>query len=71
MVCILASSFVDRGFEPQSVQTKDYEIDIYCFSAKHATLRSMRHDWLARNHDIVQEWSDMISADCCFNELAQ
>jgi hypothetical protein len=32
MVCVLASSAVDRGFEPQSGQTKDYEIGICCFS---------------------------------------
>jgi hypothetical protein len=28
MVCVLASSAVDRGFEPQSGQTKDYKIGI-------------------------------------------
>jgi hypothetical protein len=36
MVSVLASSAVDRGFEPRSGQTKDYEIGICCFSAKHA-----------------------------------
>jgi hypothetical protein len=39
MVSVLASSVVDRGFEPRSGQTKDYQIGICCFSAKHATLR--------------------------------
>ena len=34
MVSMLASSVVDRGFEPQSDQTKDYKIGISCFSAK-------------------------------------
>jgi hypothetical protein len=43
MVSMLASSAVDRGFEPQSGQTKDYEIDICCFSAKNA-LRSKSKD---------------------------
>jgi hypothetical protein len=38
MVCVLASSAVDRGFEPQSGQTKDYKIGICCFSAKPAIL---------------------------------
>ena len=33
MFSVLASSAVDRGFEPHSGQTKDYEIGI-CFSAK-------------------------------------
>jgi hypothetical protein len=35
MVSVLTSSAVDRGFEPQSGQTKDYKIGICCFSAKH------------------------------------
>ena len=33
MVSVLASNAVDRGFEPQSGQTKDYTIDICYFSA--------------------------------------
>ena len=49
MVSVLASSAVDRGFEPRSGQTKDYEIGMCCFSAKHAALRKKRKDWLARN----------------------
>jgi len=28
---VLASSAVNRGFEPRSDQTKDYEIGIHCF----------------------------------------
>ena len=32
MISVLASSAVDRGFEPPSGQTKDYKIDICCFS---------------------------------------
>jgi hypothetical protein len=34
MLSMLASSVVDCGFKPWSGQTKDYEIDICCFSAK-------------------------------------
>jgi hypothetical protein len=48
MVSVLASSVVDRGFEPRSGQTKDYQIGICCFSAKHATLRRKSKDWLAK-----------------------
>jgi hypothetical protein len=48
MVSVLASSAVDRGFEPRSGQTKDYTIGICCFSAKHAALRRKSKDWLAR-----------------------
>jgi hypothetical protein len=42
MVSMLASSAIDRRFEPQSGQTKDYKIGICCFSAKHTTLRRKR-----------------------------
>jgi hypothetical protein len=59
MVSVLASSAVDRGFEPQSGQITDYEIGIRCFSAKHAVLRGESKDWLARNQDNVSEWNDM------------
>ena len=38
MVRVLASSVVDRGFDPRSCQTKDYTIGICCFSAKHSAL---------------------------------
>jgi hypothetical protein len=57
MVSVLTSSVVDRGFKPQSGQTKDYKISICCFTAKQAALRSKSKDWLARNN--VSEWSDM------------
>ena len=56
---VLASSVVDRGFEPWSGQTKDYKIGICCFSAKHAVLRRKIKDGLARNQNKVSEWSDM------------
>ena len=59
MVSMVASSAVDRGFEPRSGQAKDYEIGICCFSAKHAALRRKSKDWLAQNQDNVSEWDDM------------
>ena len=59
MVSMLASSAVERGFEPRSGQTNEYKIDICCFTAKHAALRRKSKDWLARNQNIVSEWSDM------------
>jgi hypothetical protein len=34
------------GFEPRSVQTKDYKIGICCFSTKHAVIRSKVIFWL-------------------------
>ena len=45
MVSMLASSVVDRGFEPRSYQTKD--------SAKHTALWRKSKDRLARNQDNV------------------
>ena len=59
MVSMLTSSVVDRWFEPQSGQTKDYEIGICYFSAKHTALRRKSKDWLARNEDNVSEWGNM------------
>jgi hypothetical protein len=69
MVSMLASSVVDHVLEPQSGQTKDYKIGIFCFSANHTALRSKSKDWLARNQNNVSEWSDMSIRDCCFSEL--
>ena len=54
-MCVLASSVIDHGFEPRSDQTKDYKIDICCFSAKHAALRRKSKDWLTWNQDNVSE----------------
>ena len=59
MVSVLASSAVDRGFEPQSGQTKDYKIGIWCFSAKHAAIRRKNKDLVAGYQNNVSEWSDM------------
>ena len=39
-VSMVASSAVDRGFESQLDQTKDYKIGICCFSTKYAALMS-------------------------------
>ena len=66
MVIVLASSAVDRGFEPRSSQTKDYKIGICCFSAKHAALSRKSKDWLARNEDNVSEWGDMFTRGLLF-----
>jgi len=59
MASVPTSSVVDRGFEPQSGQTKDYKIGICCFSTKHAALRRKSKDWLAQTQNNVSEWSDM------------
>ena len=66
MISVLASSAVDRGFEPRSGQTKDYKIGIGCFSAKHAALRRKSKDWLAWNRNNVSEWSHMFTRGLLF-----
>jgi hypothetical protein len=68
MLSVLPQSAVDRGFDPDLGQTRDYEIDICCFSAKHPALRSKRHDWLVWNQKNVSEWSDM---SCLPTDLVQ
>jgi hypothetical protein len=50
MVSVLASSVVDCGLEHQSSQTKDWNIGICCFYAKHAALRSKSKDGLSQNN---------------------
>jgi hypothetical protein len=45
MVSMLASSAVDRGFQPRSGQTNGYEIDICYSSDKHAALCRKSKDW--------------------------
>ena len=59
MVSVLASSAVDRRFDPRSRQTKDYEIGMRCFSAKHVALRRKGKHWLAWNQNNASEWGDM------------
>ena len=66
MDSVFAASVVDRGFEPRSDQTKDYDSGIFCFSAKHTALRSKSKDWLARNQNNVYEWSDMSTRGLLF-----
>jgi hypothetical protein len=55
MVGVLTSSAVDRGFKLRLGQTKDYKIDICCFTAKHTALRSKSKDWLDRNQNNVSK----------------
>ena len=70
MISMLASSVVDHGFESLSGNTKDYKMDICCFSAKHAPLRRKSTDWLARNQNNVSEWSDMSTRGLLFQRAS-
>jgi hypothetical protein len=71
MSSVLASSVVDNGLDPLLGQIKDYEISICCFSAKHAALRAMSKDWLARNHDNVSKCGDMSISGLLFHSYFQ
>ena len=67
MVSMLALSAVARGFEHRSDKTGDCESGICCFSANSTALRRKNKDWLARNQNIVCEWSDMSACKQLFN----
>ena len=66
MISVMASGAVDRGFEPRSGLTKDYEIGIFPFSA---AVRRKSKDWLAQNQDNVYDWGDMYIHGLLFREL--
>ena len=59
MVSVLSSSAVDREFEAQSGQNKDYKSGVCCFSAKHSALRRKNKDGLAEDQDNVSELGGM------------
>ena len=65
-ISVLATSAVDRGFESRSGQTKDYEIGICCFSARHAALKRKKKKWLAQNQNTVSEWGHMSTRGLLF-----
>jgi len=69
MVNVLASSAVDCEFEPPG-QTKDYEIDICCLSARYAALgKRAKTAWLGIRI-MCPSGATCLPADCCFSELA-
>ena len=44
MVCVVALNAIDRGLEPRSGETKDYQTSFCCFSAKHTVLSRKSED---------------------------
>ena len=66
VMVLLASSAIDRRFEPWSGHTKNYNICACCFSAKHAALRRKIKDGLTRNQNTVSEWSNMSTRGLLF-----
>ena len=69
MVSVLASSVVDRGFEPRLGITKDCKIGIGCFSAKLTALRRTKTGWLGIRI-MCPSGVTCLSEDCCFSEIA-
>jgi hypothetical protein len=56
---VFTSNVVDRGFEPQSGQTRNYQIGICGFPSKHALLSRKSKYCLVRNQNNVSESDDM------------
>ena len=74
MITVHASSAVDRGFDPWSSRTKDYEIGICCFSAKHAALRENNLLFIVLAHCnigflVSDTFSDSEPTSICFYSL--
>ena len=63
---IICGVIIVRALNPWSGQIKDYEIDICCFSAKHAALWSKSNLWLARNHSNASEWNNVSNSEMLF-----
>jgi hypothetical protein len=70
MVSVLASSAVNRGFEPRSGQSKGNNIGICYFSVKHAGLRSKSKHRLLGIRIMCPSGATCLPADWCFSELA-
>jgi hypothetical protein len=70
MVSVLASSTVDRGFEPRSGQTNDYQIGIFAspLSTQHYGERA-KIGWL-EIRIMSLNGVTFPPADCCFSKLA-
>ena len=70
MASVSGSSALDRGFETRLGQTKDYEIGICYFFAKHAALRKRAKTGLVGIRIMCPNGATCLPADCCFSELA-
>ena len=62
----MVTVLVDREFESRSGQSKDYNTDMRCFSAKHATLKSKSKNWVSRTQNNVSQGSDMSTRGLLF-----
>ena len=69
MTIVCVSSAVTRRFESRSGQTKYFEIDIFCFSTKHAYLRSKAETSWLQNRIVYPSGATCLTTDCCFSYL--
>ena len=65
MASVLTSSAVDRGFEPRSGQTKEYNIGI-CWRQQYGEI--VKTGWLGIMI-MCPSGATGLSADCCFSVL--
>ena len=70
MVSVLASTVIDRWFEPRLGKSKDFNVGICCFSAKHAALRRQSKDCWLGIRIMCPSGATCQLEDCCFIELA-
>jgi len=66
LVSVLASGAVDRGYESQSGQIKEYIICMCCFSAKHTSSRRKSEDGTVGIRIMCLNGTICLSVDCCF-----
>jgi hypothetical protein len=58
MASVLSWSAIDRGFEPPSGKTKDYEIGISCFSAQHMHSIKEKEQRLVDSPWCASDWNN-------------
>ena len=70
MVSMIAPSAIERGFEPQSGQTKDYKLVFVVspLNTQHKGARA-KTGWLGIRI-MCQSGATCLPADCCYSELA-
>ena len=68
ILCVLVSSAVNHGFEPERVKPRTNKIGICCFSVHCASLRS-KTVWLGFRIMCPSE-ATYLPMDCCSSELA-
>jgi len=61
---------LNRGFESCAGQTKDYKVDICCFSTKQAALRSKNKDWWFWIMIMCPRGVTCLPEDCCVSGLS-